>query len=161
MINCSDGDDDLSNESSLSTRKINRWQQVFRSSLRPREEEFKIIMTETNRRIARKACRRKSTYTFFEKWKAMKSKATFSNKCKNDLDINSCDEWLFWLSFSLLVFEEEIKLSAATLSAAQNNLISKHHLLICLIAFRNSNIIFKMFALIFFMNDLNVLRLNN
>ena len=91
----------------------------------------------------------------------MKSKTTFFDWCKNDLDINDCDEWFFWLFFSLLVFEEEIKLSTTTLFIIQNDLILKHHLSTYLIAFRNSDIIFKMFVLIFFIKNLDVLRLNN
>ena len=161
MISCSDDDDDLSNESSLPTRRDNWWRRVFRSPLRPQEKEFWIVTTKTDRRIARKACRRKSTCIFFEKWKAMKSEATFSNWCKSDLDTGDCDEWFFWLFLSLLASEEEIELSTITLSAVQNDLISKHHLSACLTAFRNSNIIFKMFALTFFIKNLDVLRLNN
>ena len=107
-------------------------------------------MTEINRRIARKICKRKSTCISFKKWKAMKLKTTFFNWCKDDFNINDCDEWLFWLFFSLFVFEKEIKLSATTFFITQNNLISKHHFSICLIVFRNSNIIFKAFVLIFF-----------
>ena len=91
----------------------------------------------------------------------MKSEKTFFDRCKNDLDINDCDEWFFWFFFFLLVFEEEIGRLTTTLFTIQNNMISKHHFSICLIAFKNLNIIFKMFALIFFMNNLDVLRLNN
>ena len=161
MTSCSDGDDDLSNESFLSTQRNNWWRRVSRSTLRSREEKLWVVATKTDRRIARKACKRKSTCIFFEKWKAMKSKTIFFDRCKNDLDIDGCDEWLFWLFLSLLVFEEEIEFSTTTLSAAQNNLISKHHFSTCLTAFRNSDIIFKVFALIFFMKNLDVLRLNN
>ena len=91
----------------------------------------------------------------------MKLKTTFSDECNDDLDINDCDKWFFWLFISLLIFKEEIKLLTTTLFIIQNNLISKHHFSTCLIAFRNSNIIFKMFVLIFFMKNLDVLRLNN
>ena len=161
MISCFDGDDNLSNEAFLSTRQNNWWRRASRSSFRSREKKFWIVMTEADRRIARKACRRESACTFFEKWKTMKSKKTFSDRCKSDFDIDGCDEWFFWFLFSLFVFEKEIKRSAATFSAAQNDLILKHHFLTCLIAFKNSDIVFKMFALIFFMNDLDVLRLNN
>ena len=118
-------------------------------------------MTKINRRIARKACKRKLICIFFEKWKAMKLKTTFFNRCKNDLDINDCDEWFFWLFFSLFIFEKKIKLSTITLSVIQNDLILKHHFSTYLIAFRNLNIIFKIFILTFFMKNLDVLRLNN
>ena len=161
MINCFDDDDNLSNESSLSTRQDNWWRRVSRNSFRSRKEKLWIVMTEADRRIARKACKRESTCTFFRKWKVMKSETIFFDRCKNDLDINDCDEWFFWLLLSLLVFKKEIKLSATTLSAAQNDLISKHHFLTCLIVFKNSDIIFRMFVLIFFIKNLDVLRLNN
>ena len=91
----------------------------------------------------------------------MKLKATFFNRCKDNFNINDCDEWLFWLSLSLFIFEKEIEFSATTLFAIQNNLISKHHFSTYLIAFRNSDIIFRMFALIFFMKSFDVLWLNN
>ena len=161
MISCFDGDGDLSSEVFLSIQRNNWWRRVSRNSFKSRKEKFWIVMTKANRRIARKACKRESICIFFEKWKVMKSKATFFNRRKNDLNINGCDEWFFWFSFSLLVFEEEIKRLTITSSAAQNDLISKHHFSICLITFRNSNIIFKMFALIFSINDFDVLRLNN
>ena len=161
MISCFDSDDDLLNEASFSTQRNNWWRRTFRSSFKSREKEFWIVMTEANLRIARKAYKRKSTYIFFEKWKVMKSETTFFDRCKNDFDINDCDEWSFWLFFSLFVFEKEIELSTTTLSVIQNDLISKHHFSTYLTAFRNSNIIFKMFALIFFMKNLDVLRLNN
>ena len=161
MISCSDGDGDLSNKSFLSTRRNNWWRRVSRSTLRSQEKKFWIITIKADRRIARKTCKRKSTCIFFEKWKAMKSKAIFFDRCKSDLDISDCDEWFFWLSLSLLVFKKEIEFSATTLFATQNDLISKYHFSVCLIAFKNSNIIFKMFALIFFMKSLNILRLNN
>ena len=118
-------------------------------------------MIETDRRIAWKTCKRKSICIFFKKWKAMKSKKIFSDRCKNDLDINDCDEWFFWFLFSLFAFEKEIERSATTSSAIQNDLISKHYFSAYLIAFKNSDIIFKMFVLIFFINDFDVLRLNN
>ena len=118
-------------------------------------------MTEADRRIARKTYKRKSICISFKKWKTIKSKTTFFDRYKDDLNINDCDEWFFWLFFSLFVFEKKIELSAITLSVIQNDLISKHHFSTCLIAFRNSNIIFKMFALIFFIKNLDVLRLNN
>ena len=108
-----------------------------------------------------KVCKQKSICTFFEKWKTIKLKTIFFDRCKNDLNINDCDEWFFWLFLSLLIFEEEIEFSTTTFFAAQNNLILKHHFSICLIAFKNSNIIFKMFVLIFFMKNFDVLRLNN
>ena len=95
MINCFNGDNDLSDESFLSTRRDNWWRRVSRSSLRSREKEFWIVTTKADRRIARKACKRESTCTFFEKWKVMKSETTFSNRCKNDLDTDGCDEWFF------------------------------------------------------------------
>ena len=118
-------------------------------------------MTKTDWRIARKTCREKSICISFEKWKIMNLKMTFFDRCKNDLDINDCDKWFFWLLFSMFIFEKEIELSTTTLFIIQNNLILKHYLLICLIAFRNSNIIFRMFVLIFFIKNLDVLRLNN
>ena len=161
IISCFDDDDDLLNKSSFSTRRNNWWQRVFRSTFKSREKKFWIVTTKTNQRIARKACRRKSTYTFFKEWKTMKLKTIFFDRCKNDLNINDCDEWFFWLLLSLFVFEEKIEFSAITFFAIQNDLISKHHFLIYLIAFKNSDIIFKMFALIFFMKNLDVLRLNN
>ena len=161
MISCFDDDDDLSNETFLSTRRDNWWRRASRSSFKSREKKFEVVMTEADRRIARKICKRKSTCTFFEKWKAMKSEATFFDRCKNDLDINDCDEWFFWFFFSLFIFKKEIKRSTTTSSAVQNDLISKHHFLIYLIMFRNSNIIFKVFIWTFFMNDLDVLWLNN
>ena len=119
------------------------------------------MIIKANRRIARKTCKRKSIYISFEKWKAIKSKTTFFDRCKNNLNINDCDEWLFWLFFSLFVFEKKIELSTTTFSVIQNDLILKYHLSICLIAFKNSDIIFKMFVLIFFIKNLNILRLNN
>ena len=161
MINCFDGDDDLSNELFFSTRRDNWWRRISRNSFKSQKEEFWIVTTKTDRRIAQKACRRESTCIFFKKWKVMKSEATFSDRCKNNLDTDGCDEWFFWLFLSLFVFEKEIEFSAITFSAAQNDLISKHHFSTCLIAFRNSDIIFRMFALIFFMKNLDVLRLNN
>ena len=161
MINCSDGDGDLLNESFLSTRQNNWWRRISRSSFRSQEEKLWIVATEANRRIARKACKQEFACTFFEKWKAMKLKTTFFDRCKDNLDINDCNEWFFWLFLFLLAFEEKIKFSTTTLSAIQNDLILKHHLSACLIAFRNSNIIFKVFVLIFFMKSLNVLWLNN
>ena len=117
MINCFDDDNDLLNKSFFSTQRINRWQQIFRNSFRSREEKFEIVMTETNWRIARKVCKQKSIYIFFEKWKMIKSKTTFSNECKSDFNINSCDEWFFWLFFFLIIFKKKIKLSATTSSA--------------------------------------------
>ena len=117
MISCSDDDDDLSNESSFSARRDNWWWRVFRSTLKSREEEFWIVTAEADRRIARKACKRKSTCIFFEEWKAMKLKAIFFDRCKNNLDIDDCDEWFFWLLLSLLAFEEKIEFSATTLFA--------------------------------------------
>ena len=91
----------------------------------------------------------------------MKLKTTFLNECNDDFNINDCDEWFFWLFISLFIFEEKIELSTTTLSIIQNDLILKFYFSTCLIAFRNSNIIFKMFVLIFFMKSLDVLRLNN
>ena len=161
MISCFDDDGDLSNKSFFSTQQNNWWRRVFRSLFKSRKEKFWIVTTKADRRIARKVCKRKIACIFFEKWKAMKLKATFFNQYKDNFDINDCDEWLFWLFLSLFVFEEEIEFSATTLFAAQNDLILKHHFLIYLIVFRNSNIIFKMFILIFFMKNLNVLWLNN
>ena len=161
MINCFDGDDNLLNESFFSTRQDNWWRRISWSSFKSWKEKFWIVTTKVNRRIARKACKRKFACTFFEEWKAMKLKATFFNQCKGDFDINDCDEWFFWLFLSLFVFEEEIEFSATTLFAVQNDLISKHHFSTYLIVFRNSDIIFKMFALIFFMKNFDVLRLNN
>ena len=161
MISCFDDNDDLSNKSFFSTRRNNWWRRISRNSFKSQEKKFWIITTETNRRIARKTCKRESICIFFEKWKAMKLKTTFFDRCKDDLDINDCDEWFFWLFLSLLVFEKEIEFSTTTLSAAQNDLILKHHFSICLIAFRNSNIIFKMFVLIFFIKNLDILLLNN
>ena len=117
MISCFDGDDDLSNESFLSTRRDNWWRRISRSSLKSREKKSWVVTTKADRRIAQKACKRKLTCIFFGKWKAMKSKATFSDWCKNDLDTNDCDEWFFWLFLSLFVFEEEIEFSTTTLSA--------------------------------------------
>ena len=91
----------------------------------------------------------------------MKSETTFFNWCKNDLDINDCDEWFFWLFLSLFIFEKEIKFLTTTFSAIQDNLILKYYFLICLITFRNLNIIFKIFVLIFFIKNFNILRVNN
>ena len=67
----------------------------------------------------------------------------------------------FWLFFSLFIFKKEIELLTTTFFAVQNDLILKHHFLICLIAFKNLNIIFNIFILIFFINNFNMLRLNN
>ena len=161
MISYFDDDDNLLNKIFLSTPRDNWWRWVSRSSLKSREKKLWIVMTETDQRIARKTYKRKLIYIFFKKWKGMKLKTTFFDRCKNDLDINDCDEWFFWLFFSLFVFEKEIKLSTTTLFIIQNDLISKYHLLTCLIAFKNSNIIFKMFILIFFMKNFDVLQLNN
>ena len=161
MINCFDNDDDLSNKSSFLIWRNNWWRRVSRNTFKSREKEFWIVTTKTDQRIARKAYKRKSTCIFFEKWKAMKSEMIFFDRCKNDLDINDCDEWFFWLFLSLFIFEKEIELLTITFSAVQNDLILKHYFLTCLTAFKNSNIIFRMFVLIFFMKNLDVLRLNN
>ena len=157
MINCFDDDDDLLNKSFFSTRRNNWWRQVSRSLFRSRKKKFWIVTTEADWRIAQKICKREFACIFFEKWKTMKSKMTFFDRCKDDLDINDCDEWFFWLFLSLLIFKKEIELSTTTLSAIQNDLISKHHFLIYLIAFKNSDIIFRMFVLIFFIKNFNVL----
>ena len=63
------------------------------------EEEFKILIIKANRRIARKVCRRKFAFKFFENSKAIKAKTTFFDNDKNDLDINDCDERFFDLIF--------------------------------------------------------------
>ena len=97
------------------TRQNNWWQRVFQNSFKSREKEFWIIIAETDRRIAWKTCKQKSIYISFEKWKTMKSKTTFFDRYKNNFDINDCDEWFFWLLFSLFAFEKEIELSATTL----------------------------------------------
>ena len=95
MISCSDDDDDLSNESFFSIQQDNWWRRVSRNTLKSREEKFWIVTIEADRRITRKACKRESACTFFEKWKTMKLKMIFFDRCKNDLDINDCDEWFF------------------------------------------------------------------
>ena len=59
------------------------------------KEESKVSTTETNRRIARKVCKRESVFKFFENSKAIKAKTTFFNSDKNDLNINDCDERFF------------------------------------------------------------------
>ena len=161
MISCFDDDDNLSDETFLSTRQNNWWRQASRSSFKSREEKLWIVMIKADRRIARKACKWKSTYISFRKWKVMNSKTTFFDRCKNNLDINDCNKWSFWLFFSLLVFEEKIELSTITFFVIQNDLISKYHFSIYLIAFRNSNIIFKIFVLIFFIKNFDILRLNS
>ena len=63
------------------------------------EEKSKISTTETNRRIARKICKRESTFKSFKNSKAMKAETTLFDNDKNDLDINDCDERFFDLIF--------------------------------------------------------------
>ena len=63
------------------------------------EKKFEISATETDRRIARKICRREFVFKFFENLKTMKAKMTFFNSNKSDLDINNDDERLFDLIF--------------------------------------------------------------
>ena len=63
------------------------------------EKEFEISVTEANRRIARKVCRREFVFKFFKNLKAIKAKTTFFDNDKSDLDINNCDERLFNLTF--------------------------------------------------------------
>ena len=118
MINCFDDDDDLSNKSFFLTRQNNWWRRIFRNSFKSWKKELWIVTTKANRRIARKVCKWKSICIFFEKWKAIKSKTTFFDRCKNDFNINDCDKWFFWLFLFLFIFKKEIELSATTLSAA-------------------------------------------
>ena len=92
MINCFDNNNDLLNESFLSTRWNNWWRRVFRNLFKSREKKFWVIATKTDQRIAQKVYKWKSTCIFFEKWKMMKSETTFFDRCKNDFDINDCDE---------------------------------------------------------------------
>ena len=67
MISCFDGDGDLSDESFFPAQRDNWWRRVSRSTFRSREEELWVVTAETDRRIARKACKRESACTFFEK----------------------------------------------------------------------------------------------
>ena len=162
MINYSDEDDDLSSETFLSKRWDNCRRSDSRSSLMSSEEESRISATKTDRRIARKVCRRESVFKFFKNSKTMKAETTFFDNNKNDLDINNCNERLFDLIFVWLVFDEAFdSVSAVTIFATQNKLISKHNSFAFLIIFRNSDIIFRMFAQIFFTNDFKVFRLSN
>ena len=63
------------------------------------EKESEILTTKTDRRIARKICRRKFIFKSFENSKAMKAKTTLFDSDKSDLDINNYDEQLFNLTF--------------------------------------------------------------
>ena len=162
MINCSDENDDLLSEASLSKRWDNCRRSNSRSSFMSSKKESRISATKTNRRIARKICRRKSVFKSFENSKAMKAKTTLFDSDKDDLNINDCDEQLFDLILVWFVFDEALNsVSAVTIFAAQNELISKHNFFTFLIIFRNLNIVFRMFARIFFTNDLEIFRLSN
>ena len=59
------------------------------------EEESKISATKTDRRIARKICKREFVFKFFKNSKAMKVETTLFDNDKNDLNINNCDERIF------------------------------------------------------------------
>ena len=162
MINCSDEDDDLSSEAFLSKRWDNCRRSDSRSSLMSSEKESRISAIKTNRRIARKVCKWESVFKSFKNSKAMKAKTTFFDSDKSNLNINDCDERFFDLIFVWLVFDEALdSVSAVTIFATQNELISKHNFFAFLIIFRNLNIIFRVFARIFFTNDLEVFRLSN
>ena len=162
MINCFDEDDDLLSETFLSKRWNNCRRLNSRSFFMSSEEKSKISTIKTDWRIARKICKRKSVFKFFKNSKAMKVKTTFFDSDKSDFNINDCDERLFDLIFIWLVFDKTFDLiSAITIFAIQNELISKHNFFACLIIFKNLNIIFKIFVRIFFTNDFKVFRLSN
>ena len=147
MINWLDEDDDLLNETFLSTRWDNCRRSDSRNSFMSSEKELKISATETDWRIAQKIRRRKSVFKSFENLKAMKAKTTFFDNDKSDLNINNYDERFFDLTFIWLIFDETFNsVSAAAIFATQNKLISKHNFFAFLIVFRNSDITFKMFA---------------
>ena len=59
------------------------------------EKEFEISATETDRRIARKICKREFVFKSFENLKMMKAKMTLFDNNKSDFDINNCDERFF------------------------------------------------------------------
>ena len=63
------------------------------------EEKSEISATKTDRRIARKVCRREFVFKSFKNSKAMKAKTTLFDSDKSDLDINNCDERFFDLTF--------------------------------------------------------------
>ena len=63
------------------------------------EKEFEISVIKTNRRIARKVCRREFVFKSFKNSKAMKAKMTLFDSDKNDLDINDCNKRFFDLIF--------------------------------------------------------------
>ena len=162
MINYSDEDDDLLSETFLSKRWDNCRRSDSRSFLMSLKKESKISATETNQRIARKICRRESVFKFFENSKAMKAETTLFDNNKSDFDINDCDKRFFDLIFVWLVLDEAFdSVSTIAIFAVQNKLISKHNFFAFLIIFRNLNIIFRVFARIFFTNDLEIFRLSN
>ena len=162
MINCFDENDDLLSEAFLSKRWNNCRRSDSRSFFISSKKESRISATETNRRIARKICRRKSVFKSFKNLKTMKAKTTFFDSDKNDFNINNCDKRFFDLILVWLVLDEAFNLiSTIAIFAAQNELISKHNFFAFLIIFRNSNIIFRIFVRIFFTNDFEVFWLNN
>ena len=63
------------------------------------EKEFEISATETDRRIARKICKREFVFKSFENSKMMKAKTTLFDNDKSNFDINDCDKRLFDLTF--------------------------------------------------------------
>ena len=162
MINYFDENNDLSSEAFLSKRWNNCRRSKSRNFLMLLKEEFEISATETNRRIARKIRKQEFVFKFFKNLKTMKAKTTFFDSDKNDFNINNCDERFFDLIFIWLVLDKALDLILIiAIFATQNELISKYNFFAFLIIFRNSDIIFKVFARIFFINDFEIFRLSN
>ena len=138
-------------------RQSNSW-----SFLMSLEKKLKISTIKTDRRIARKVCKRKSVFKSFENSKAIKAKTTLFDNDKSNFNINDCDEELFDLILVWLVFDKAFNLiSTIAIFAIQNELILKHNFFAFLIIFRNSDIVFRIIVQIFFTNDLKIFRLSN